>query len=518
MSMVADREAPPRRAVAVPAGFDPVPSIERVRAIDVSVVDDIPGDAEAVAIPVDASGAGTEGLDVGAAALAAVGFEGKPGQTHAIAGGDGPVRVAVGVGDAGSVDAAAIRDAAAAFALAARRQARLAVRIPRQAGVDPGTTAQVIVEGILLARYAYEPLRSSPSGTAVASIALVADSADREHVAEGARRGKALASATMLARDLANTPPAHLTAPRFGEVATAIARDRGLEVEVYEQARLQELGCGGILGVNGGSADEARLIKLTYRPRGGAAAGAAPRLALVAKGIMYDSGGISLKPSDAVHATMKNDMSGAGAVLAAMSVLGELGGRTEVTGYLSCTDNVPSGTALKLGDVITIHGGTTVEVLNTDAEGRLVMADALVMAAEEKPDAIVDIATLTGAAMRALGTLIAGVIGNDQGLVDQVRAASDRTDEQTWQLPLERRYRRELNSEIADITNMGGPNAGATTAALFLEEFTDGRPWAHVDIAGTAQTEVVESWRVKGCSGFGARLLTELALEFRAPS
>jgi leucyl aminopeptidase len=233
---------------------------------------------------------------------------------------------------------------------------------------------------------------------------------------------------------------------------------------------------------------------------------------------MYDSGGISLKPSDAVHATMKNDMSGAGAVLAAMSVLGELGCPTEVTGYLSCTDNVPSGTALKLGDVLTIYGGTTVEVLNTDAEGRLVMADALVMAAEERPDAIVDIATLTGASMRALGTLIAGVIGNDQGLVDQVRAASNRTDEQTWQLPLERRYRRELNSEIADITNMGGPNAGATTAALFLEEFVDGLPFAHIDIAGTAQADPVESWRTRGCTGFGARLLSEFALSFRPPA
>jgi leucyl aminopeptidase len=233
---------------------------------------------------------------------------------------------------------------------------------------------------------------------------------------------------------------------------------------------------------------------------------------------MYDSGGISLKPSDAVHATMKNDMSGAGAVLAAMSVLGELGCRTSVTGYLSCTDNVPSGTALKLGDVITIHGGTTVEVLNTDAEGRLVMADALVMAADLQPDAIVDIATLTGATMRALGTRIAGVFGNDDGLIDQVRAAGDTTDEPAWPFPLEHRYRRQLDSDVADLTNMGGPNAGGITAALFLEEFVDGRPWAHIDIAGTAQTDPVESWRTKGCSGFGARLLAELALEFHAPA
>jgi len=518
--MIAEREAPPRRAVAVPDGFDPVPSIGRIQAIVISVVDDVPADTEAVAIPVDAKGDGATTLGVPADALKSVGFDGGLGQTHAVATGDGPLRIAVGVGDAASVEAAAIRDAAAAFALAAKRQARLAVRVPRLGGVDAAITAQVIVEGILLARYAYEPLKSSPGTTGVASIALVAEPSDRDAVTSGARRGRILAGATLLARDLANTPPAHLTAPRLADVASAIARDRGLGIEVLGQAELLALGCGGILGVNGGSADEARLIKLTYAPAGGTGNGAtpAPHLALVAKGIMYDSGGISLKPSDAVHATMKNDMSGAGAVLAAMSVLGELGSQTRVTGYLSCTDNVPSGTALKLGDVITIHGGTTIEVLNTDAEGRLVMADALVMAADLKPDAIVDIATLTGATMRALGTRIAGVFGNDDTLLDEVRSAGDRTDEPTWPFPLERSYRRQLDSDVADMTNMGGPNAGGITAALFLEEFVDGRPWAHIDIAGTAQTDPVESWRTRGCSGYGARLLAELALEFRAPA
>jgi leucyl aminopeptidase len=274
------------------------------------------------------------------------------------------------------------------------------------------------------------------------------------------------------------------------------------------------LGCGGLIGVNGGSADEPRMVKLMYRP---AAGHAASHLALVAKGITYDSGGISLKPADAVHATMKNDMTGAAAVLAAMLALRELGCRTTVTGYLMCTDNLPSGSALKLGDVITIHGGTTVEVLNTDAEGRLVMADALVMAAEQRPDAIVDIATLTGACMRALGTKVAGVLGSSQPLVDQVLRSADATSEQAWQLPLERAYRRELDSEVADLANIGGQNAGAITAALFLEEFTGGLPWAHLDIAGTAQVDRAESWLTKGCSGFGARLLADLAVGFQPP-
>jgi leucyl aminopeptidase len=229
---------------------------------------------------------------------------------------------------------------------------------------------------------------------------------------------------------------------------------------------------------------------------------------------MYDSGGISLKPADGVHAMMKNDMSGAAAVLAAMSVLAELDCPAAVTGYLMCTDNMPSGTALKMGDVLTVRGGTTVEVLNTDAEGRLVMADALVLAAEQRPDAIVDIATLTGAMMRALGTSVAGVIGNDQALVDALLVAGERTDEPLWQLPLERRYRSDIDSAIADLQNLGGPNAGSITAALFLAEFVDGLPWAHVDIAGTADVDKPGSWRPAGCSGFGARLLVELALAF----
>jgi leucyl aminopeptidase len=211
-------------------------------------------------------------------------------------------------------------------------------------------------------------------------------------------------------------------------------------------------------------------------------------------------------------------MSGAAAILAAMSVLSELGCTSAVTGYLMCTDNMPSGTAMALGDVITMRGGTTVEVINTDAEGRLVMADALVLATEEPTDAIIDIATLTGACMRALGTQVAGVMGNRQELVDQVRAAADATDEPVWQLPLEPRYRKELDSKVADLKNLGGANAGAITAGLFLAEFVGDVPWAHLDIAGTAQSAQDAGWQTAGCSGFGARLLVRLAMDFTAPA
>ena len=501
------------RAVIVSSDFNPVPSIEQTRAVRVSSAATIPAEADALGIAVGTSGEPPEVLGLGRAALSGSGFDGKPGQTLTIPAADGPLLVAIGIGDEKRLDAARVRDAAAAFARAAGRQTRLAISLDGMADTEPAVAAQMCVEGMLLARYRYDPLKREAAGVPVESVDIVVSQARLDTAAAGAARGRTLAGATMLARDLANTPPAHLTAIRMAEVAAEIAGQCGLDVEIFDRDALVSLGCGGLIGVNGGSADEPRMIRLRYQPSAGNGS-AVPRLALVAKGIMYDSGGLSLKPADAVHATMKNDMSGAAAVLAAMSVLGELNCPTEVCGYLMCTDNVPSGTALRLGDVITMRGGTTVEVINADAEGRLVMADALVLAAEEHPDAIVDIATLTGACLRALGTSMAGVLGNCQPLVKQVLDAGAATDEQAWQLPLQRGYRGELDSDVADLKNVGGVNAGTITAALFLAEFTGEAPWAHIDIAGTAQVDAPASWRPMGCSGFGARLLTELALNF----
>jgi leucyl aminopeptidase len=490
------------RAVIVPAGFNPAPSLATTTTV--RVVDAVP-DGVVLGVPVGSGGEPPAILGLDRDALAASGFDGAVGQALRI---PGAPRIAVGVGDPATLDADKARDAAAGFARAADRDTDIALSLD---GL-PAVVAQACVEGVLLARYSYDELKREPAGTALASLTLVTGPAEHDAASEGAARGQAFARATMLARDLANSPPAHLTAARLADLAAQIGPDYGLEVEVFDRDALVSLGCGGLIGVNGGSAEEPRMIRLTYRPPG--ATDGAPHLALVGKGIMYDSGGLSLKPADAVHATMKNDMSGAAAVLASMSLLRELGCGTTVTGYLMCTDNVPSGTALRLGDVITMHGGTTVEVLNADAEGRLVMADALVMAAEQHPDAIVDIATLTGASMRALGTSVAGVMGNNQPLIDMILRSAAITGESAWQLPLERRYREQLNSDVADLKNMGGPNAGAITAALFLDEFTGGLPWAHVDIAGTAQVDKPAGWRTPGCSGFGARLLADLMLNF----
>ena len=253
------------------------------------------------------------------------------------------------------------------------------------------------------------------------------------------------------------------------------------------------------------------MIKMTYRPEGEPTG----RLAIVGKTLMYDSGGLSLKPGDEVHAQMKNDMTGGASAFAAMCVLGAAGCQSLVTAWLMCTDNMPSGTAMALGDVLTIRGGTTVEVINTDAEGRLILADGLVLAVEAGFDAVIDIATLTGAAMRALGTSLAAVIGNNDGLVEQVRQAGLTTDERVWELPLEQAYRKDVDSPIADLRNMGTtPNGGAIHAALFLAEFVGATPWAHIDIAGVAQTPADTSWHTAGCSGFGARLLVQLAVDF----
>jgi leucyl aminopeptidase len=372
--------------------------------------------------------------------------------------------------------------------------------------------ARAVVEGVLLARYRYDPFHSRQTSVPLAEVTLIAGDGQADAVRSGARQGRLMAEACMLTRDVGNAPPSYLTAVRMAEIAERVAGERGLDAEIFDRQALLELGCGGLLGVNAGSAHEPRMIKLVYRPKSTSRG----RLALVGKGIMYDAGGINLKPGDSMHLLMKHDMAGAGAILGAMSAMSALECPTTVAAYLMCTDNMPSGSAMKMGDVLRIRGGKTVEVQNTDAEGRLVMADALVLATErDDPDAIVDIATLTGAALRALGPKMAALLGNNQPLIEQVIQAGRRTDERVWQLPLERRYRGQLNSEIADLQNMGDDaNAGAITAALFLEEFVGGRPWAHIDIAGTMSVAADDSWRSWGATGYGARLLLDLAMTF----
>ena len=489
----------------IPEDFATVPGLAAVEATRISLGDST-SDVDLIAVGIPESGDVPVLIGLERDALVAAGFEAKPGQTLLLPRASGPDLLAVGLGDSSAATPAELRDTAAAVvrAAASRERVGLSLDLPSD---DRSTAITALVEGALLARYRYTELKSEPKHAPLVELAIDDASEEDRSAVEAARIN---ARAAVVARDLANTPPGHLTATDLGEIAVELGHRFGFDVETFDKLQLIELGCGGLLGVNQGSVEEPRMIVLRYRPEGEPAG----RLGLIGKGIMYDSGGISLKPSDPMHLLMKMDMGGAAAVLGAFTGLRDAGVRAEVLGWLMCTDNMPSGTSYKLGDVLTARGGTTIEVKNTDAEGRLVMSDAFSFANEEGVDAIIDIATLTGAALVSLGGHVAALLGNDERVIDAVNRSSSSTDEQVWQLPLVRKYRKQLDSDIADISNLGGPFGGTITAALFLDHFTAGTPWAHLDIAGTMQVDADDSWRTKGATGFGARLLLDLAGDF----
>ena len=489
----------------------PLPALTTLDAVALTV-GAAPSDAQALGFTVFTTGDVPAELGLDRAALERAGFTGKAGSSLVLPQAEGPELVAVGAGEEGELDAAALRDLAATFARAAARHARIALIVSALGSADAATAAGVLSEGTLLARYTYTALKTEPKAIALeAATFSVPGAADADAaVAAAVGAARVCARTAVIARDLANTPPSHLTATKMGEIAVELGERFGFGVEVFDKAALTELGCGGLLGVNQGSAEEPRMIKLTYQPEGTSTG----HLGLVGKGIMYDSGGISLKPSDPMHLLMKMDMGGAAAVLGAVAAMRDRGVTATVTGWLMCTDNMPSGDSYKLGDVLVSRNGTTIEVKNTDAEGRLVMSDAFGLANEAGVDAIIDIATLTGAALMAFGVNRAPVYSNNDALADAVLAASAAVDEPLWRMPLERKYRPQLDSEIADISNLGGPYAGATTAALFLDHFAGTTPWAHLDIAGTMQTDKDDSYRTAGATGFGARILLETAAAF----
>jgi leucyl aminopeptidase len=423
------------------------------------------------------------------------------------------VRVLLGIGEVRDLDTSVLRNVAASAARACARYESIATSLPGVMRGSAKAPTQAVVEGIALALHRWVALKNDKSGLSkLTSVTLVSAEKTAE-VQAGMLMGIATSTAVCTARDFANTPPSHLTARQFAEHAVAIAEASGVEATVYNKDQLIAMGCGGLVGVNAGSTEPPRMVKLEYKPT--AARG---KVVLVGKGVMYDSGGISLKPSDGMHAMMKMDMSGAAAVLATMGALRALKVKTQVTAYLMCTDNMPSGSALKLGDVLTMRNGKTVEIHNTDAEGRLILADGLSLGAESKPDAMIDIATLTGACLGALGKKMAGVLSNNSGVVAQLMDSSSRTNELLWELPLFHDYRRLLDSNVADMRNIGGPYAGATTAALFLHEFVGTTPWAHLDIAGPMDADGDEGWLNRGATAYGTRLLIDFCANFTKPS
>jgi len=482
-------------------------------AIELTVSAQVPEDVQVLGVPVFAGRRQPDKapveLDVGY--LAERGFEGKVGEACAVPADDGSTVVAIGMGSPDEVTAETFRRAGAAFAKAAWNDARAALAVLDVAGeLDRGVAAEAVAEGALLSAYRFTKYKSEAKPSKLESLVIVGRGAK---VQTGADRGARIAAAVSLARDLVNEPAGAMTPSRLAEVATEVAEREGLDVTVLDEVAIANEGLGGLEGVAQGSDQPPRLIELVYDPPG-----ARGTIALVGKGITFDSGGLSLKTADGME-TMKTDMSGAAAVLATMSVLPALAPKVKVIGILPTTENMPSGTAIKPGDVLKIRNGKTVEVLNTDAEGRLVLADGLSLAVEAGVDAIVDLATLTGACMVALGRKIAGLMGNNDAWTEQVGDAAERAGEKVWPLPLPDAYRKLIDSEVADIRNTGGDRyGGALTAGLFLKEFVDDVPWAHLDIAGPARSEEDDAYTPKGGSGFGVRTLVELVGRYKRPA
>ena len=492
----------------------------------------LPDDAVAVGVPVVSTGDGPKvasadmRLDGGTlpSALDAdwcerQGFSGKVAQTLVLRTLDaGPEIVLVGVGTAdrlaGDQGLESLRRAAGAFVRSAGRGGTALLVLPQVIDAAPGDTAAAAAEGGALATYRYEDFRSAEPTVGLGGLALAADpSVDTDALAKGAARGSRVARSVGLARDLVNEPPSSLTPERFAEViAERFAGIDELTVEIWDEERIRAERLGGLLGVAAGSVRPPRLVRVEYRPGDPYEFdGREPRLALVGKGITFDSGGLSLKPPTGME-TMKTDMGGAAAVLAAVDAIAALGGRTPVTAWAPMTENMPSGSATKPGDVLTTRSGKTIEVLNTDAEGRLILSDGLTLAVESEPDAVIDLATLTGAAVVALGKDIAGLLGNDVELRDAVQAAGAAAGEPSWPLPLPEDYASHIESEVADMKNMGRPGqAGTISAALLLQEFVGDVPWAHLDIAGPSRTDDNRWYNTKGGSGFGVRTLVALA-------
>ncbi|MFJ9075953.1 leucyl aminopeptidase [Streptomyces sp. NPDC102278] len=448
-------------------------------------------------------------------ALGASGAEGEITKLPAPSGLKVPVVLAVGLGSVPeqdeSYDEEALRRAAGSAARALHGVKKAAFALP----LDDASAVTAVAEGALLGAYAFTVYQGAEKKAAkgegpkqpLAEIALLgAKPRDKEHKA-AAERAVVVATEVNIARDLVNTPPNDLTPEAFAAVASAAAKENGIKVQVLDEKALVKGGFGGIMGVGKGSENPPRLVKLSYTH-----SKAAKTLAFVGKGITYDSGGISLKPAGH-NETMKCDMAGAAAVFAAVVAAAKLGLQVNVTGWLALAENMPSGSATKPGDVLRMYSGKTVEVLNTDAEGRLVLGDALTRASEENPDAIVDVATLTGAMVLALGDRTFGVMANDDAFRTSIHEIAEEVGEASWPMPLPADLRKSMDSPTADIANMGVRMGGGLVAGLFLQEFVgEGITWAHLDIAGPAFHEGAPyGYTPKGGTGSAVRTLVRLA-------
>ena len=442
-------------------------------------------------------------------------FEGKAGETALIyrpAGLAAQRLVLAGLGESGKSGAVEMRKAAAAaLRLVKSKGARDVLYV---LGETMGTAPllEAAVEGVVLGdfepdRYKTDPKKDEKRVEAARFFA----GAESLELVEALRRGRVIAEAQNFARTLANEPGNRLTPAGLGEAARQMAAEFRLACEILDEPRLKQLGMGALLGVAQGSAEPPCLIVIRYEPAEAAPGGA--HLALLGKGVTFDTGGISIKPSDGME-KMKYDMSGAAAVLGAMRALAQLKPAIRVTAFAPCVENMPSHRAQRPGDIVTSYLGKTIEVLNTDAEGRLILADALTYASRLGCTHLVDAATLTGAVAVALASVHAGLFSNNEEFLERIQAAAKKAGEKMWPLPLDEEYRDLLKSAFADIANIGGRYGGAVTAAKFLEEFVEGKPWAHLDIAGTAWLDEAKPHQAKGPTGVAVRTFVELAMNW----
>ena len=398
-----------------------------------------------------------------------------------------------------------------------RRGISEAVTIAHGAGIgglSPEESGQAIALGSMLGLYRFDRYHTngtngddSDENFEKLTIAEL-DDKRADAIGHGVAKGQAMADATMIARNMVNEPANVMTPTSMAEIAQGVAESYGLGFEVLDNADMRQMGMGAFIGVAQGSDEPAKLIILTYQ---GDPTNLEVNLGLIGKGITFDTGGISLKPAAGME-SMKGDMAGGASVIAAMQIIAHLKPRINVTGMVAATENMPGGSAQRPGDVVTAMNGKTIEIINTNAEGRLVLADTLCLARERGITRLVDIATLTGAMVTTLGKACTGVMGNDDGLIGEVINAGKCTGEKFWQLPMFDEYKELIRSDVADMKNSGGRQAGSISAAFLLKEFVDGAAWAHLDIAGTSTSEKVLGYQVKGATGTPARTLAQLAV------
>jgi leucyl aminopeptidase len=449
-----------------------------------------------------------------ARAFAAGDYKGKRDETLLVYGGGKAQRILlVGVGKPGEITRTALRRAAAVAAKRARaigtKLLAFAVAPEARGGVGAGELGQVVVEGVGQGAWQFTELKQAGDDAKpeLEALQVVVDPAEAADAEAGRHVGDAIAAGHRFTRTLQMQPGNVCTPSYLAEQAGKLAKAHGITITVLDRAQLKKEGMGALLAVAQGSVEEPRFIVLEY---GGASNDRAP-VVLVGKGVTFDSGGLSIKPAQNME-DMKFDMSGAAAVLGTFEVLGRLKPKLNVVGLIPATENLPSGTAVKPGDVVKSHFGKTIEIINTDAEGRLILCDALSYARRFKPAAVLDAATLTGAVVVALGHHAIGIMGNDEALLAEVRDAGERAGERCWPLPLWDEYRDLVKSEIADVKNSGGRSAGTIAGGWFLREFVEGFPWVHLDIAGTAYTEGEGASQAKGPTAVGVRLFTEFLL------